>query len=62
MFSPDAARPAKRVYVGNLPPEMNGKIFMFWLIFFKVFPLSRYNFVLYLCGQIPLVLLFIMRT
>jgi hypothetical protein len=26
MFSPDAARPAKRVYIGNLPPEMNEEL------------------------------------
>jgi hypothetical protein len=31
MFSPDAARPAKRVYVGNLPPEINGKNFFIFL-------------------------------
>jgi hypothetical protein len=26
MFSPDAARPAKRVYIGNLPPEMSQEL------------------------------------
>lgn len=25
MFSPDAARPSKRVYLGNLPPDVTGK-------------------------------------
>lgn len=27
MFSPDAARPAKRVYLGNLPPDCTGTTF-----------------------------------
>jgi len=26
MFSPDAARPAKRVYIGNLVPDITGKM------------------------------------